>query len=76
MPRRGSRLSFQLHQIEFRNAARRPKIGRQSHFSEGLAVEIEGETLDGAGAEVPAGDDAVGGDATKWFGHRRMLLSK
>ena len=36
-----------------------------------VAVEIEGQALDGAGAEVPAGQDAVRGDVTQRFGHGR-----
>src|SRR5262249_61442738 len=42
---------------------------------ERVAGQVEGEVLDATGAEVPAGDDAVGGDAEKLLRHGRALLS-
>src|SRR5207248_9803326 len=51
-----------------------PQVGRQAHLRQRPAGQIEGETLDGAGAEVPAGDDASGIDAAQGLGHGRRLL--
>jgi len=75
--RRGSRLPFELHQIEFgkRRLPVHRSVGRRTSASV-WPLKIEGETLDGAGTEVPAGDDAVRGDATERFGHRRKLLHR
>ena len=54
----------------------RPQVGRQADLGEGLAVEVEGQALDGAGAEVPAGDDALRFDAAERLGHGRRLLDR
>src|SRR5262249_41215402 len=47
------------------DAALGPQVGRQPHLGEHAAVEVKRQTLDGASAEVGAGDDAVAGDATE-----------
>ena len=67
---RGSaRLALQLHQVQFRHAPRRPEVSRQADLGQRPTVEVKGEALDRAGAKVPAGDDALVGDATERFGH-------
>ena len=65
----GHRLPFQLHQVQFGDAAFGPQVGRQTHLGELVAVEVEGQTLDGAGTEVPARHDAIGGHTAKRLGH-------
>ena len=60
-----ARLAFELQHVQLGDAAVGPQIGRQPHLGERVAVEVEGQALDAAGAEVPAGDDAVGCDVAE-----------
>src|SRR5262249_1534701 len=71
----GPGLALQLHQVQLRDAARGPEVGRQPNFGERVPVEVERQALDRPGREVPAGDDAVGGDATQGLGHGWLLLA-
>ena len=75
-PRTGAGLTFQLEQVQLGDAACRPQISRQSNLGESSAVQVEGETLDRTGAEVPAGDYGFGADTVERLCHRRMLLSR
>ena len=69
--RAGVRLAFELHQVQLRNVGRLgPQVRGQAHLGDGVAVEVERETFDGAGAEVPAGDDGVRGDVAQGLGHK------
>src|SRR5438445_502229 len=64
--------TLQTPTLPVRNpAALGPQIGRQAHLGDRRTVDVEGETFDATGAEVPAGDDAIGGDVAQWFGHNR-----
>src|SRR6185369_10883048 len=67
--RAGAGLTFQLHEVQLGDAVLVPQVGRQAHLGEDAAVEADGETFDGAGAEVVAGDDAVRRHALKRLGH-------
>jgi len=68
-------LAFELEQVQLADAARRPQVGRQADLGEGPAFEIERQALDRAGAEVPAGDDAIGRNTSKRLDHGRGSLS-
>ena len=70
-PNRRPSLTFQLEDVELGDAARGPEIGRQPDVGDRVAVEIEGEALDAGRAEIPSGEDGVGGDVAQGIGHGR-----
>ena len=47
-PRRRPGLAFELHQVQLGDAALGPQVGRQPDLGDDLAVEVEGQALDGA----------------------------
>src|SRR5262249_5658321 len=59
-PRAGPRLPFELEQAQFGNAPLHPDVGREAHLGDDLACQVKRQTLDGPGAEAPAGDDRFG----------------
>ena len=75
-PHTGAGLAFQLHQIKLGNASLRPEVRRQANLRGGVAVQIKRQTLDGARAEIPTGDDALRRYTAKRFRHGHWLLSR
>ena len=69
----GPRLAFELHEVQFGDAAVGPQVGRQTNVGQRVAVEIKRQALDAAGAEIPAGDDGVTIQATERFRHDSWL---
>ena len=68
--RAGPSLAFKLHQVELADAAFGPQVGRQADLGDRLAVQVESQALDAAGAEIPAGDDAIRCEKTERFRHK------
>src|SRR5437764_1351723 len=73
-PHAGPRLPFELRQVQFGDAVLRPQIGGEAHLGERVSLDVEGEALDAAGAEVPAGDDAIGFDMAERIGGHGLFL--
>src|SRR5260370_18326037 len=65
----GARLAFELQQIQLANAPLGPQVGRQAQVGNRVAIEVERQAFDAAGAEVPAGDDGAWRDEFQGCGH-------
>src|SRR5262245_12946650 len=52
-----SGLTFQLHQVQLGHAALRPQIRWELRAGDRGAIQVKRQTLDAAGAEIPARDN-------------------
>src|SRR5260370_35772660 len=63
------RLPLQLHDVELRYASFGPQIRGQPDLRQRVAAQIESQTFDPPGAEIPTAEDTGFGHAAQWFRH-------